>query len=400
MTETKTERRASAAPAASRKFDVESVRIDAAPALDAAAAEVWDAFVASQPGASLGHLAGVRKLEHALGGAADRSLTATDADGRLVAVVPLFEVTARRLRAFRQRTLGTGRLLPGGPLVDARLAAKDRERLTARLHEAIEALARSLGCDLVEIALPGVVGGRPAVESLPVGTLARHGYRETARAGLFLDLGPDPEKLLAGLDSNCRNKVRRCRKERVTTRLLSDRTEWLQCHAYSMASEAPNRFPLAFFEILWDDFVAKGLALASAVTDGDDVLSVVLLSRFAGSSYYWFTFARPDRPAGSNNLALYDGLVAVRAQGAVCAELGSLEFLHGKEAAISRFKQGFGGKPIVGWAGTKLLRRVRVTGFAFAQEVVDAVRARLPQPGAADDAVPAREGEPASAPKS
>jgi lipid II:glycine glycyltransferase (peptidoglycan interpeptide bridge formation enzyme) len=83
-------------------------------------------------------------------------------------------------------------------------------------------------------------------------------------------------------------------------------------------------------------------------------LSAVVTCESNASGYYLLAFNLPEAlPANANRLALWRAIVSCKDRGVRWFLLGSLDEGNGKAAAISRFKQQFGGvvrpAPVLEW---------------------------------------------------
>jgi Acetyltransferase (GNAT) domain len=334
----------------------------------------WDAFVAAHPHASFRHLSGLFALEAEISGARNRSLMIYDERGRLVGLLPLFEVVERALRYLRLRTLNSGTTLPGGPLFDLSLSAKQERDLLAELMAHVETLARSIGAERVSISYPNVIGDRTSIAHYGYLPLRRFGYREHNIVGLLLDLSASATALFAQLKSACRNMIRRAERDGLTWHVITDRAEWLACHALNVQTLGAHAYTPRAFEIIWDEFVAKDTASVGTAKVGGRIASVCVVVGLRTSCYYWLGFnARPPLATGANNFALWHSILLWQQRGARFFELGSMEFDDARQQQIGAFKESFGGTPCYALGGARELKPHR----RIVRELLTLARARV-----------------------
>jgi hypothetical protein len=342
----------------------------------------WRTFVEAHPDRSLGHLPGIAAFERLTSGATNRSLMVRDDSGRLVGVVPLFEIERRDLRAFRTRVLTSGTHLPSGPLLATSLSAKQQQAATKAVAACLIDEAHRCGAHTLSIAYPTVIKGRPAVESLGVYPLRAYGFRESNVVAMVVDLARAEDELLADVDGKARNQLKRCRNAGAHARVLTSRDEWLGCEPLArmtLGAVAPSSEAMA---ALWDLFIQPGQAAAVATFHEERIASVVVITLFGAAAYYWFSFnAFPPPIPGTNGLALWEAVLTARRAGHAMFELGSMEFDDPKQIRIARFKAQFGGRLVYTLAGSIELRPLRRAAVQAAAALIHAVRGRRTTPG-------------------
>jgi hypothetical protein len=347
--------------------------------LDEAGLEALACFLAGPAVLGPGHHPAIVRVGGLLPGVVGRTLVATDEQGSVVGWLPLFEVTESLGLGLERREFLSGVQLPAGPCLAPGLPESSRRAVLTALLGAAESEARLRGADRLVIGLPGLSAGRPAMQAPLALPLSEHGFVDTVRPGLWLDLEKPPEELLQGVEGRCRTMIRRAERAGAVAAVITSRMEWQGTWALSQQYGPENRFSRAFLDALWDECVAAGVAVPVGVWTGSGLQSVVVAASWGEGAYYWLGFnRRPAATPGVNNLGLWQLLLECRQRGVRGFELGSLAYGSEKDASVSRFKRSFGGHPYFAQAGVKLLRPVRAAALDLAAAVVTTIRRSLP----------------------
>jgi len=319
--------------------------------------DLWDAFVNAHPFAGVGHL---RELFAFAPAERNLSLMAFDEAGKTVGVLPLVEVDQKRLGRFRWRILVSNIEFPAGPLTLSSLSARVQMEVLEALMAEVANVAGARKADEVMIAYPLTAGDRSAIERFGYYPMRRFGFTEQNGVGLLLRLSEEESALFSGLESNCRNMVRRCQKAGVVSRPVTGRAEWLACYDLNVETLGEMADSREYMALIWDALVVPGHAHIFAVENEGAILNIVVTVGFGASAYYWKSYrSKKGYVPGTNNLALWDAIVDCKRRGFRFFELGSLEFGAPEQVAISKFKQSFGGVPAYQLRGSWLRSPLR-----------------------------------------
>jgi hypothetical protein len=349
---------------------------------DDTCAEEWDTFVRRHPLAGYGHLAANFALAGVTPGTTNASLIVRD--GRtLVGVLPLFEQRAHVLRAISVRSLVSGAFFPAGPLLSPNLRGKAEAAAMAALLDAVGERAKRDGIDRVVIGYPNITDGQPTISRIGYSPLLHHGYHATPGVGLAVDLGQAPEQIAAGRKSGCRQAITKAQSAGVTAMRISERDEWLACHALNVHTLGPLALSLEQMSVIWDRFIAAGDATAFAVHADGAIAAVTTIISANGAAYYWHGWRSAVPVNGASHLGLWTAILAARDAGCRAFELGSIEFQNSKNIGISQFKQSFGGTPFQTLSAQLDVRPVKSAAIALAEAAAAVLRARRRRPAAA-----------------
>lgn len=332
----------------------------------------WDAFVDAHPMAGYGHQSATFALA-AASSAVNHSLMLYD-EGRLQGVLPLFLVGSRVLRVVPVKTLRSGFEFPAGPLL-ASTAPKTIDRHLASLVGQAIAVADRLGCDSLRLTYPTITDDRTAIERYGYLPLRVFGFTETNVVSLVLDLAGEPsfERRAAYA---CRQSIRRAQELGAVVSVITDRATWDRCHELNVQTMGPLALSREQMEVVWREFVENGLATPfGCVVDGE-IVSVIVTLHARTASYYWLGFNRRPPARGTAHLTLHEAIRHARDRGTRFFELGSREFSHTKQLAISRFKESFGGSPCYALDGVLERRPMKKALVDLALATVGTVRKR------------------------
>lgn len=327
----------------------------------------WDAFVHSSSLASWGHLSETFAFNKCALGAVNRSLILYESHETIAGVLPLFETVSHELRFVRCRSLTSA-----GPLFRDGLSDTLERQALATLVDAAADLARRVNVDKIMVSYPNVIGSQLAIARFGYLPLKDYGFAELNVVGLMLDLRPDVELLFSQMKKRCRTAVKAGTKNGATTQIVRDRDLWLSCHDLNRQTLGASSYSRKTFEVIWDEFISKGFAVAVATLFQGRVASVVVASRFNASAYYWLHFnAHPEIVAGAGACALWETIRTCKQLGTVFFGLGSLEFSHDlKQRNIAFFKAGFGGTPFYSMSGVLELKRTKRLSLDLTREIV------------------------------
>jgi hypothetical protein len=321
----------------------------------------WESFVLPHKHACAGHL----DANFALAGAAgvrNRSIVLVDEKDRPVAAIPLFEIEERELRIFRRRLLASGFEFPAHPLLAPNLASRQEREVLEAVIRAVESVAASSNADEVGISYPIIIDGVPAIDRYRYCPLRQFGFHDESLVGMVLDLRPDIAEIQRGLDTSCRNKIRRAQKDGCSVRPVRDCEEWMNCLDLARETLGPSAPSERLHRACWEYFISPGHAVANAVVPpGTDAPSnVVVAVGWNGGWYYWKSYNARLRPVpGMNNLALWETIASVKQRNGAVFELGSMEFDDPKQIAIAEFKRSFGGTATYALRGVRYRRPLR-----------------------------------------
>ncbi len=315
--------------------------------LDAANRPDWDRFVAENPHAWVGHDTAHIDFEESLGHASVSHLVLDNRD-RLIGVAPLFLLDYCVGRVFRFRAMATGTLLRGAPLLAADMQPKTRRDFWHAWAQWARAEAAQRGIDEIRVNFPHFIGQQHVHDFYGLNPLRELGFQDVPNLTLLLDLTATGEDLLASFESNCRNKYRKAAAAGAQWEPIDERDQWLACdelNRQTFEEEATEPFSRRTMEVIWDRFVARGLARVAGLKHDGVFLCASVRTGTKFSEYNWILFNRQPRTlTGSTNLFIGQDIEYMRRRGIQWCELGSLEFDDPRQRTIAAFKRSFGGK--------------------------------------------------------
>jgi len=338
----------------------------------------WDDFVTANPEAGYGHTSAIFALAEA-GETRNESFAVCDPEGSILALMPLFVVESRELRFVAIRVLISG-LFPAGPLFGTSCAPKQRKTLLADIVAYTLEIAKRVHADEVRIAWPTVIGGEPAIARLGYLPIREFGFSETNKVGFLLDLAQPEAQLRKRLNENCRRNIQRAEKAGVQIRVISDRAEWLRCDDLNRHTLGPMAHSLRELEVIWDEFITKGLCTPFAAVHDGEIVTVNVTINSPTTSYYWIGWNRiNDHAPGASHRTMWEAILTSARAGRIFFELGTKEFLsHQKLMTISRFKESFGGTPIYSLGGVHVCRPVKRALLDVAATSIQRLRGTTP----------------------
>lgn len=321
--------------------------------------DAWDAFVAAQRARTVAHGSAFRTLETIWRGVEDVSLVVREGE-RLVAIVPLFLETSRELRILTVRRLVGGTISGSGVLIDDAVPASQHRELYEVVADALASLAARRGVDDAQLTYPLLWGDRTSLAHFRQHPLAEFGYPDTPVLAMALDLRVSEAQLLAGLNATTRNLVRKAVKQGVEMRPIDSEAQWLAAESLSRETLGEGAMSREALECVWRRLITPGHAFALGAYEGETLISVVCVTGIGAQAYYCLGFnTARGLELNANRLALWHAILEAKARGVCMFEVGGLFFGASKEAAISRFKQAFGGRVYYLPSGRTVYRPVR-----------------------------------------
>lgn len=300
----------------------------------------WDGFVARNPSAGYGHLS----AHLALGGASHHTAMLYDR-GEVIAILPLFETSSRRLRAVRLRGLVSGAHFPAGPLCAPGCSDKTRAGLFRQLLAHVNRVAGARRADYVRIAYPNVIDARPAIADFGCQPLRDHGFADANIVTRLLPLRDDPAALRRQLRERGRRWLRKSEAAGVQVAVITDESAWRACYPLNLWTLGALAWSPEAFDMIWTRFIRAGHATAFAASLEGETVSVVVIVHLNATAYYWIGWnSARGHAVGANYAALWTAILEAQRRGAGWFELGSDDTGTPKARNIAYFKAAFGGE--------------------------------------------------------
>lgn len=304
----------------------------------------WDALAQSLPGAHILQSWAWGEVKSRWGWRAERL---SWAEGRAAA-----QVLTRTAAGGLIRYL----YIPRGPLLDWGDTAL-REEVLADL----EALARRRGAIAVKIdpdvALKLGPFGAEADQASGRATLAAltdRGWRLSPeqvqfRNTVLLDVGRDPEAVLADMKQKMRYNVRLAARKGVVVRVggLADLATLAALYAETAARDGFLIRPAAYYADVWRTLLAAGQAQPLIAEVEGEAVAAVVLFRYGPTAWYFYGMSRAaHRDRMPNHLLQWEAIRWAHAQGLMTYDLwGAPDVFdeHDRMWGVWRFKEGFNG---------------------------------------------------------
>lgn len=186
------------------------------------------------------------------------------------------------------------------------------------------------------------LGFRPA----PMHMLAEHTW--------LLDLQPTEDELLANMEKNHRNLIRRCQKEGVTVTFSSDATavaDFNRLHDITAARHKFHRFSANYIKQEFDAFAPSQQAVIGRAYLADGTLDSAAVFMYYGtmSAYRHGASLMTDKKIPTSYLLQWEAIRLARTQGMHWHNFWGIapDNASAKHPffGITHFKKGFGGQP-------------------------------------------------------
>lgn len=307
--------------------------------------DAWDRLVDRSEDAWIWHRYDLCGALSTWPGVEDLGFAIAGDDGELLAALPLRRTVTRRVGG----TLGFSRLDSlGGPAVSPDVPRKRRREVLERLLGTVAEVATPRDTEF-QIALSPLAPTLRAPDGPRVNPLLEHGLEDVSTQSWVVDLRDDEEQLWSGLKARSRRAIRKAEKAGIEVRLGGDSRDldtYFRLHVENYDRTGAASHPRAYFETIWERFVATGhSAVFFAELDGE-VIAARNFSVYKGAALYW-TGASAERAleVGANHLLQWRAMLWMREQGIEWSETGeAFPGAAGKDRGLTYFKEGFGGE--------------------------------------------------------
>lgn len=306
----------------------------------------WDAFVLSCDEAWLWHCYAVQDAIATWPGKRDASIAVLErASGAIVAVLPLHRIERRAAKLVPVSVLDS----VGGPALRNGLGERARSRLLQFLRGALEASAQVTGTLDVRLALSPMAPAYRGDCCPRVNPLLQFGCLNTLSQTWLVDLRGGVDACWAKMEGRARTAVRKAQKIGVTVRQAArpedlDSYYRLHCETYRRTGVSPH--PRAYFEAIWRDFLATGLARIWVAEIDGEVVAAENFGVFKDAAIYW-TGASSQRglAVDASSLLQWTAMQWMAASGIQWCETGEAfpGIAQGKSKGLNDFKKSFGG---------------------------------------------------------
>lgn len=313
--------------------------------------ETWDAFVEGCAEAWLWHTFDLQDALCTWPTREDASFAVIDKNdgGRVCAVVPLHRMPSRRRGASRALHLDVLDSM-GGPACADRLGDKHRRGVIDFIRGEVVALAGGSFAREARFALSPM---SPALrgEACPrVNPLLSMGCANTLTQTWVVDLRGGEDVVWKNMEGRARTAVRAAESGGISVRAADRQGDVdvyyaMHCDTYNRTGVPPH--PKEYFESIWRDFAARGLAFVLFAEKDGAVIAAESFALYKDASVYWTGAALTEGlQGGANSLLQWTAMKRMIGAGALWYETGEA-FPHersGKSRGLSDFKKSFGGE--------------------------------------------------------
>jgi hypothetical protein len=345
----------------------------------------WDNLVSVSNDAWLFHFYDWIKLEEAESTSVSFLI---ESDDGILGIFPLYLGRRSYAGIIPATLLHTGRGR-AGPALAPGLNAKQQRAVYRQMLFYVDELAREHRVNRLEIRLPSLAPSylpplRPSINPLnfygPFTPLRYgHALERVTLFSCFIRLDSSTDTLWKKLDEDCRNAVRKAKRNGVTIALANSEEEveqyhLLQVEGFRRTGAKPNS--LQHLQNLWRNFHPRGMAhILFAELHGERIAALLLLS-FRECLSYWGGCSKQEylklRP---NNFLIWQAICWAKESNHRWFELGPT-FPHldpeSKARKVGRFKAQFGGESYYLFEGAKDYRPVKMALL----DILDARAAR------------------------
>jgi hypothetical protein len=308
--------------------------------------EKWDAFVASCDQAWLWHFYDLQDAISTWRGKRDMSFAVLDGD-TVLAVIPLHAIEYREAKVIPWAVLDS----LGGIACKNDLGEKHQRKIQEFSLGHIQKTAEQLRAVEINMLISPMAPAYCGRQCPRVNPLLELGFDNVLTQTWVMDLQKGGEAVWAGFEKRARTAIRKAEKLGVQIRMAEASQEDLDIY-YRLHSETYTRtgvrpHPKAYFEAIWRDFLAKGLAYIFFAEYENKVVAAENFGVYKDAAIYW-TGASSTKglELQASSLVQWSAMKKMIADGIAWYETGEAfpNAQEGKTKGLNDFKSSFGGE--------------------------------------------------------
>jgi len=312
--------------------------------LDAAA---WDSFVDSSDEAWLWHRSDLIKILTHWPGRSDRSFAIVgSSDNEILAIVPMHLVKNEKFSLVSVKTLN----VLGGPALKNSFRENQTQHIFALLINELINISKRENAMQIDFSLSSMAPAYRGEKSPIVNPLLRLGAKETSTQTYIIDLRMGKENVWKTFEKRARNAIRKAENMKINIRRANSTTDlqtYYNLHQTNYQRTGVRPHPITYFEGIWQDFYAKGLALILFAELNGEAVAAESFGTYKNGAIYWTGAAsQTGLSVNANSLLQWSAINQFIDSGIEFYEVGEAfpEEQEGKKRGLDRFKRSFGGK--------------------------------------------------------
>jgi glycosyltransferase involved in cell wall biosynthesis/ubiquinone/menaquinone biosynthesis C-methylase UbiE len=241
---------------------------------------------------------------------------------------------------------------PAGIAFDASLSPDERKQVEPIVYKALYQFCEHMGVKQVDIALPPLASNAISAWDLP-NPLLQHGFQDRSTVTTVIDLSNDEDEIFRRFATSHKQRLRKTRKQEIEVFRAQgpgavDDYYALHVETYTRTGVTPH--PRPYFEAIYRHFVSTGKAHWFMARYQGRILGVLNLAVFGTGSLYWTgAYSREGLDLGVGRLLQWEAILYAKSIGLRYHETGEIfpnAVAGAKEAGLSEYKRGFGGRAV------------------------------------------------------
>ncbi len=325
------------------------------------APERWDSFVDSCDQAWLWHRYDLQDALASWNGRRDLSFAALDSsNSEILALVPLQVLQYREAKIFPVAELDSF----GGIAFKNGLGEAHQSKIWNAVLSHLRQTAKELRASEWNAALPPMSPAYRGERCPRVNPLLRLGFANTLTQTWAVNLQKGAAALWDGLEKRARNAIRKAEKLGVQIRAAEhtpqDVEDYYRLHCETYARTGASPHPKAYFEAIWRNFLARGLAYGFFAVYQNEVVAAETFGVYKNAAIYW-TGAASARglKLQASSFIQWTAMKQMQSDGVLWYETGEAfpNAQAGKLKGLNDFKRAFGGELYPFYRGRMVFRK-------------------------------------------
>jgi hypothetical protein len=303
----------------------------------------WDEWVDRSDEAWLWHRYNYKEPEHFQIDKTDLSFAVLDANRQPVAVVPL-ELSEFRFKRFLKLKVLTS---VGGPAVMNAVGHKQKAKLYDFLRERLQLLGQQFRVIHIDLFSPPMAPAFRGERCPRVNPLLYLACDNVQTQTWVVDLRLPEVSIRRAYAEGTREELRKIRRTDFQIREARGRADletYYRLHSATFERTGSRPRPFAYFQHLFDCFVAQGLCRVTFFVQNEEVVAAHNTALYKNAALYWTSASKSGKEHGANRALMDEQILFAKQKGCEWFETGEA-FPHlqdGKFKGISDYKKSFG----------------------------------------------------------
>lgn len=315
----------------------------------------WNRFVDANDEAWLWHRSEFIDARSTWSACKDASFGIVDAQGNLLALVPLYLTKGYYYGNVNQSTIWL--YSEGGPATAGAPRSKWKRDITAAIREYLPRLIVQLGAAYLKARISALAPFLRKTDGPRANPLYDFEFENSSGATWMVDLTPPAEEIRRRYSELTRRWLKKVDSRSLCIREAEGNRDleiYYELHLETVARLNTTPEPFEFFKLIFENMIPLQHARIVFLEEGGRVTAAHIMAIFKEGAYYWMNSSCSERSGYQNRVLVDNQILTARDRGCVQFEAGKA-FVPGDYAPLVRgtsdFKRSFGSELVTSHEG-------------------------------------------------